>query len=76
MDYRKLPYTMMNRVLITLKNWIKGYQYCFRKASDFIFRQCPRLIGDFHTVEELNNSLVELNIPIFINEKVAQIADY
>ena len=55
MDYRKLPYTMMNRVLITLKNWIKGYQYCFRKASDFIFRQCPRLIGDFHTVEELNN---------------------
>lgn len=55
MDYRRRPYSWKNRILTVLKNWVRGYYFCYKKAEKFIYKHCPQQIGDFHTVNELKN---------------------
>lgn len=53
MDYRRLRYNPINRILIRIKNIVRGYDVCFRKIEGFSNTYCPNQIGNFHSFEEL-----------------------
>lgn len=53
MMYRFHPFNPLNRILIPLHNWLKGYDRCYRIAADFSERHEPERIGPFSTVAQL-----------------------
>lgn len=54
-DYRSRPYTLLNKILISAKNFIKGYAGCYAKARKFTNEFMPFQTPTFHNIEELRN---------------------
>lgn len=55
MKYRRFPYNVKYRILLSLHNWFKGYSHCYTLAKCFSKCHCPNQIGDFHTIAELES---------------------
>lgn len=53
MDYRSHAYTLLNRGVMPVYQYIKGYHYCYKKASDFSEKYCPCRTDTFYTIEQL-----------------------
>lgn len=53
MEYRRFPYNVKYKTLLSVHKWLKGYSHCYALAEQFSKRHCPHQIGDFHTMAEL-----------------------
>lgn len=53
MDYRVHPYNYTYRLLTPIYNYLRGYDYCYKKASEFSEKFCPNRIGPFYTYNQL-----------------------
>lgn len=54
-DYRHHKYSLLNKILIPVNNWLKGYQHCYDIAEEFSRKYCPNQIGNFHTLHEMES---------------------
>lgn len=53
MDYRAHPYNFTYRGLTSMYQHLRGYDYCYKKATEFSEKYCPTRIGPFYTYEQL-----------------------
>ena len=53
MDYRTHPYNFTYRLITSIYHYLRGYDYCYNKASEFSEKYCPNRIGPFYTYEQL-----------------------
>ncbi len=54
-DYRYHKYSLLNRILIPINKWLKGYQHCYDIAEKFSKKQCPNQVGNFYTMEGMKS---------------------
>ena len=55
LDYRHHNHNLLNRILIPVNKWLKGYQHCYDIAEEFSRKYCPNQIGSFHTLHEMES---------------------
>lgn len=55
MEYRRYPYNLKYRIMLSFYKWIKGYSHCYKIAETFSKQHCPNQIGNFHTMDELES---------------------
>lgn len=53
LSYRHLSYNWINKTILSMYKWVKGYSHCFALAEKFSKQHCPNQIGNFHTFKDL-----------------------
>lgn len=51
--YRAHSYSYLNRVLMGINNWLKGYNFCYKKSYNFSKKMEPNRIGPFYSYKQL-----------------------